>query len=213
MFATNKKSRSVYYLRISSLICFILAGLLLLFSSPVEANNYQFQGTVLMPTVTGTPTGVIATVRYDQEQIKVRTGPSTRYPQIGVLVSGQSVPVKGRSPGGDWLQIEYLGVPDSIGWVYAPLVSITAGELPIVEPPPQPTPLYTTTIDPTLAAQFITTPIPTRMPTFTQAPAIVIPTFTDTISSSPTAIPMGLIIIIVAGLGILLAIFAIIQGR
>lgn len=166
-----------------------------------------------MPTVTGTPTGVIATVRYDQEQIKVRTGPSTRYPQIGVLVSGQSVPVKGRSPGGDWLQIEYVGVPDSIGWIYAPLVSITAGELQIVEPPPQPTPLYTTTIDPTLAAQFITTPIPTRMPTFTQALAIVIPTFSDTISSSPTAIPMGLIIIIVAGLGILLAIFAFIQGR
>jgi uncharacterized protein YraI len=213
MSANQKQGKSSFYLRIGSLFCFILAGLLFLLSTPVEAQNALYQDTVLMPTVTSTPTGVIATVRYDQEQIKVRSGPSTLYSQIGVLVSGQSVPVKGRSPGGDWLQIEYVGVPESIGWIYAPLVSITPGELPIVEPPPQPTPMYTLTIDPTLAAQFITTPIPTRMATFTQAPPITIPTFTDAISSSPTAIPMGLVIIIIAGLGILLAIFAFLQGR
>jgi len=54
--------------------------------------------------------------------------------------------------------IVYLGTPGSQGWIYAPYVSLTPGELPIIEPPPTPTPLYTTTIDPTLAAQFVMTP-------------------------------------------------------
>ena len=50
------------------------------------------------------------------------------------------------------------------------------GPLPIVEPPPSPTPQYTATIDPTLAAQFVITIQPTRLPTFTEPAPIVIPT-------------------------------------
>lgn len=73
----------------------------------------------------------------------------------------------------------------------------TPGELPIIEPPPTPTPLYTTTIDPTLAAQFVMTPVPTNLPTFTPAQPLVIPTFTDAPGTSAIGgVPMGLVILI-----------------
>jgi hypothetical protein len=48
-----------------------------------------------------------------------------------------------------------------------------------VEPPPTPTPLATSTIDPTLAAAFNVQPTQTRMPTFTPPPPLEIPEFTD----------------------------------
>lgn len=154
------------------------------------------QPTVAIPTVTGTPTGPIVTVNTDQEQINVRSGPSTDYPQVGVLVAGQQVPAIGRSPGGEWIQIYYPGVPGGIAWVYAFLVSSPTGNVPIVEPPPTPTPLTTPTTDPTLAAQFNIEVTPTRLPTFTAPPPLVIPTFTAE-DSSPisSGVPMGFLII------------------
>ncbi len=62
---------------------------------------------------------------------------------VGVLIAGQQAEALGRTPGGDWIQIVYAGVPGNVAWVYAPLVQIInlgAGALPIVEPPATPTP-------------------------------------------------------------------------
>ncbi len=112
----------------------------------------------------------------DQEQVNVRAGPSTNYDIVGVLIVGQEVPALGRTVGGDWVQIAYPGVPEGVAWVYSPLVSVSS-DLPIVEPPPTPTPQTTPTIDPTLAAQFINEIPPTGLPTFTPPPPLVIPTF------------------------------------
>jgi hypothetical protein len=110
--------------------------------------------------------------------------------------------------------IVYPGIPGSQGWVYAPYVTISPGDLPIVEPPPTPTPGLTSTIDATLAAQFVVTSVPTRMATFTEPAPLDIPTYTDASASSTTGgIPMGLIIIILGGLGLLLGIWSLIQGR
>ena len=53
---------------------------------------------------------------------------------------------------------------------------IKPGFLPIIEPQDTPTPLVTSTIDPTLAAQFIVTAIPSRLPTFTPPSPLEIPT-------------------------------------
>ena len=109
-----------------------------------------------IPTVTGTPAGALGIV-LDNEQgyINVRGGPSTvAYDIIGVLVEGSQVPALGRTPGGDWVQIAYPGVPGGIAWVYSDLMVIN-GSLPVVEPPPTATPQVTATIDPTLAAQFL----------------------------------------------------------
>ena len=160
--------------------------------------------TVSVPTVTGSPQGPVVSVRRDadQDSINVRSGPSAKYDIIGVLIVGQTVPANGRTPGGDWIQIFYPGVPGSTGWVYSPLVSVN-GSIPIVEPPPTPTPRTTPTIDPTLAAQFVIEIPPTRLPTFTPPPPIAIPTFQAQLPQTvPAGIPMGIVIIGMAVLGV-----------
>lgn len=171
------------------------------------------QPTGSIPTVTGTPVGAFITVNLDQEQINVRSGPSTYiYPPIGVLLTGQQAPARGRSPGGDWIQIDYPGVPGSVGWVYAPLVRLSPGaNLPIVEPPPTPTPASTPTIDPTLAAIFIAPETATRLPTFTPAPPLEIPTFVDA-SSAPRGVPIGLLIFGFGFVGALGALISFLRG-
>jgi hypothetical protein len=172
--------------------------------------------TVAIPTVTGTPTGPLVTVRLDldRESINVRGGPGTYYPIIGLLLIGQQVPAKGRTSGGTWYMIYYPGVPGSVGWVSADLVNIEPGSIPVVEPPPTPTPLITPTINPTLAAQFIITEVPTRFPTYTAPAPLVIPTFEDAASQSlPANIPMGLVIIAIFIFGSLLLIFSFVTNR
>jgi len=165
------------------------------------------QPTGTIPTVTGTPSGPIVTVQYE-EQINVRTGPGSRtYPIIGFMIPGQSAPALGRSPGGDWIEIYFPGVPGNVGWVYSPLVRLTPGFLPIIEPPPTPTPKTTATLDPTLVAAYTTPIIPTRLPTFTEPPPLEVPTFVDEVSPSASGgVPAGLIIVglaFIGGFGIL----------
>ena len=184
--------------------------------SPVTAEGLTAQQpTVAIPTVTGTPEGVTAIVLLDQpDPVNVRSGPGSFFDKVGVLLPGQKVTVAGRSAGGDWVMIDYPGVPGNFGWVYSPLVFISPGELPIIEPPSTPTPEVTQTINPTLAAQFVTTPNPTRLPTYTPGEPLVVPVYEDTFNSSLFGgIPMGLIIILLAGFGGLLALFSSIQSR
>ena len=204
--------------RLSFIVFFILILLVILptlVSSPVNASPLPQQPTGSIPTVTSTVGGPIVTVRSDNEEyVNVRSGPDIFYEKVGVLLAGQQLPAKGRSAGGDWILVEYPGVEGGQAWVYAPFVNITAGSLPIVEPPPTPTPQYTATIDPTLAAQFIVTNEPTRLPTFTEPAALVIPTFTDQgVAGGVGSLPMGLIIIILAVSGIFIGLFTLTQGR
>jgi hypothetical protein len=124
---------------------------------------------------TATPTGPYIIV---PELVNVRLEPRVDSDQVGVLIAGQTAPAIGRTPGGDWIQIEYPGVQGGLAWVYSPLVLLEGGFLPIVEPPPTSTPRVTATIDPTLAAQFNLEDFqPTRLPTFTPAPPVVQATF------------------------------------
>jgi hypothetical protein len=134
--------------------------------SPKQADAYQDPAT---------PTGVLVTVTYS-DNINVRGGPSTvSYPIVGQLAPGDVVPALGISPGHDWIKISYSG---GTGWVYASFVSLSGGELIVVEPPPTPV-LPTATIDPTLAAAFNVQPTQTRMPTFTPPPPLQVPQFAD----------------------------------
>jgi hypothetical protein len=180
--------------------------------SPVSAQI----PTVDIPTVTGTPAGPYIVVKQDAEQtqVNVRSGPGTFYDKVGVLLTGQQVPAKGRSVGGEWIMIEYPGVTGSVAWIYAPLVDVFGGALPVVAPPPTPTPLVTATIDPTLAAQFVVTNAPTRLATFTPPPPLAIPTFSAVDNAQGIGnIPVGMIILVVGGLGILLGLFTLAQGK
>lgn len=148
-----------------------------------------------------TPTGVLATVIY-AEQINVRSGPSTvYYPIVGQLFPGDIVPALGISPGREWVQISFPNGVSGMGWVYAAFVSLSGGELRIIEPPPTPTPLVTATIDLTLAAQFIVQPTQTRIPTFTPPPPLDVPQFTDASTSQPSGAAFGTFIIILTVIG------------
>jgi len=165
--------------------------------------------------LTATPAadaGMYITVITDEPQINVRMGPSSSiYPVVGTLPTGSTAPALGRSPGGDWIQIEFTGAPNSIGWVYSPLVQVSSGTLRIVDPPPTPVPPATATIDPTLAAQFNIAPTSTRLPTFTPPPSLVVPSYTEApIAGSMDSVPLAAIIIalvILGSIGFLLSLF------
>lgn len=186
----------------------------LILNVPAPQKVAAQQPTGSVPTVTGTPIGAYITVANTEPQINVRSGPSSfRYPSIGVLLNGETAPALGRSPGGDWIQIRYEGVPGNIGWVYAPLVKLSPNaNLQILEPPPTPTPPTTPTIDPTLAAAFIPQFTPTRLPTFTPPGPLVIPTYE---SPGPRAggIPLGLAIVLLVLIGGFGALISFLRGR
>ncbi len=184
-----------------------------MFNVPAAHKVAAQQPTGSVPTVTSTPTGRIITVTYT-EPINIRSGPSTYfYPAVGVLLVGETAPAIGRSPGGDWIKIRYPGIPGDVGWVYAPYVSLSPGpNLPIVEPPPTPTPLTTQAIDPTLAAAFLPQYTPTRLPTYTPPPPLVIPTYENP-SEQAAGVPMGLVIILLALIGGFGSLISFLRGR
>jgi uncharacterized protein YraI len=122
------------------------------------------------------------TVNADQAQVNVRSGPNSYlYGKVGILLTFESAPAIGRSPGGDWIQISCPASYGGSGWVYAANVSLTAsGELPVVAIPVTVTPEITSTVDPVLAAAFPPVqPTAARLPTFTPAVSQPIPVFTD----------------------------------
>lgn len=158
------------------IILLVLGAVVLSMTSTVVAAPGAQQPTVSIPTVTGTPKGPLVTV---PEITNVRLGPGVEYDKVGVMIAGQQASALGRSPSRNWIQILYPGAPGDVAWVYAYNVILDPGpELPIVEPPPTPTPRVTATVDPTLAAQFnLSETVPTRLPTFTAPPPVVQPTF------------------------------------
>src|SRR4030042_2490854 len=109
-------------------------------TSTVRCYATAQQPTVSIPTVTSSPFGTMATVNQDQEQINVRAGPSQDYPIVGVLQQGERGPALGRSVGGDWVEIAYPMVDGGVAWVYAYLVTISGGDLPVIVPPHTPPP-------------------------------------------------------------------------
>jgi uncharacterized protein YraI len=144
--------------------------------------------------------GPVATVTYS-EPINVRGGPSTvYYPIVGRVSPGDVLPALGVSPGREWVQVAFPSAPGGVGWVYAAYVTISGGELRVVEPPPTQTPIATPTINPTFAAAFIFQPTPSRVPTFTPPPPLEVPQFTETVSVrtaglAPGAVVFGLLVV------------------
>ncbi|MFN3491544.1 MAG: hypothetical protein ACK40V_04915 [Anaerolineales bacterium] len=188
----------------------IFVGIGMLFPLSIPLNVLAQQPTGSVPTVTGTPAGVVVRVRIDQtnELVPVYAGPSSYlYPQVGVILMGQEIPAYGISEDGQWIQIYYAGIPESIAWVYGPYVeTIKFGRLPVLLAPNTPTPVSTPTLDPTLVAAFIPQTTPTRLPTFTPAPEIVAATFLP--NQQVNRVPAGLLILslgFIGGLGVLIS--------
>lgn len=207
-----------FHLKITLPVTLLALALVLAFRQTAQAYDpaaeLAQQPTVAIPTVTGTATGPYIIVVSDPiDQINVRSGPGTDYPEIGVLLNRQQAPALGRTSGGVWIKIVYPGVENGIGWVYAPLTQVY-GELPITEAPPTPTPRVTPTIDPTLASQFVVDIPATRMPTFTPPPQLVIPTFqAENISIGTAGLPMGFVISGLAVLGFFGLILSLLRRR
>lgn len=164
---------------------------------------------------TATPGGMFITVITDEPQINVRMGPSSSiYPVVGILLQGATAPALGRSQGGDWIQIEFEGAPYNKGWVYSPLVQVSPGTLLVIESPPTPVPPATATIDLTLAAQFVIVPTTTRPPTFTPPPALTDVTYTEvSLPNTTTSVPLGIIIVAFAILGVIGFLLSLITRR
>lgn len=151
---------------------------------------------VLAQELTPGPGDVFVTVTYT-EQINVRNGPGTvLYDIIGNMQLGESAQALGVSPGRDWVQIVFPAGPGGVGWVHTSLISVSSGNLQVIEPPPTVTPLVTSTIDPTLAAAYVFEPTVTRMPTFTPPPPLEVPQFTARPATSVrNSVPMGALVI------------------
>lgn len=81
------------------------------------------------PSLTGPAVTVLV------EGANVRAGPGTGFPVVGLLYRNEKAALLGRSQAGDWLHVR---LPDSLGWIFAPLVetSLPVAELPVVDPPP-----------------------------------------------------------------------------
>jgi hypothetical protein len=192
---------------------FGLMALFLCLSSLPAQRAYAQQPTGSIPTVTSTPLGPMVTVFSDQTQIGVFNGPSAEaYTQIGILISGQTVPVLGISSDEKWLQIVYMGVRSGKGWIYASYVKLTPGaRLSRVEAPPTATPATTPTLDPTYVAAFGLTLEPTQLATFTAPGALVMPTYAAA-AAAGSKIPYGLIILSLVFIGLLGAVVSFLRG-
>jgi uncharacterized protein YraI len=158
------------------------AGLLAVLLTSLPLTVVRAQALVSCAAPASALSGAYVTVNADQPQVNVRSGPNSYlYSKVGLLLTYESAPALGRSPGGDWIQIACPAASGGAGWVYAANVTITAqAELAIVEAPVTLTPVFTATVDPTLAAAFPALGATlTRLPTFTPAVPPTIPVFVD----------------------------------
>jgi hypothetical protein len=189
-----------------------LMSVLVLSSLPV-GTVYAQQPTGNIPTVTGTPSGPYVQVYSDQAFINVWAGPNINdYGTIGIMAAGTTAPALGFSQDNNWIEIIYMGVQGGVGWVYAPLVSISPGSLPVLSSPPTPAPQTTPTLNPTFVAAYGLQVVPTRLPTYTPAPPLKLPTFALNVGGA-SKVPFGLVILVLALIGILGAVISFLRGN
>ncbi len=156
-----------------------------------------------MPTVTQRPENVFITVTFE-EPIRVRGGPnSVYYPVVGSLPVGAVATALGKSVAGEWIKIAFPEANDGSGegWVYAPLVTISAGFLAVVPPPPTAAPPIIPTLDPDFLASLQPQPSATRMATFTAPPPLEVPTY-EAASGTGKGLSVGVLILLLGGFGL-----------
>ena len=198
--------QNLYLFKVGTWIFLILGLLTILFFGSVRNTvaAQKLDTVTPSPTVTATVAAGMpyVTVTY-LEPINVRTGPSSfDYPLVGSLPVGGTAAAVGRSPAGEWVEIEFPAAPGGKAWVYAVYVTVSPPNalLPVVEPPPTPAPLATNTINPTFVAAFPVVPTSTRLPTFTPPPPLAIPTY---VKNQPDSSGRASIAWIMAGLGLI----------
>ena len=206
------KSTIFFRAAIVALLVFIATGF---DAAPARAEtDTPTPGPSVTPTFVPTAT-VGGPYVYVPEKVNVRTGPATYFDQVGVLVAGQMAPALGRTEVGEWIQVEYPGAPGSQAWIYAALVTVRDAELmdlAVVVPPPTPTLSISTTLIYDTESGGPATAAATRLPTFTPAPPIVIPTFAPE-AAGPARVPPIYYIGGLLALSLVFAIIAVMQQR
>ena len=132
----------------------------------------QIGGTP-QPSPSPTPDGVFITIESARQN--VRTGPGTNFDILGQLQQGEQRRIIGANVDFSWVVIEYRG---QNGWLSASIADIfgTRETVPVITPPPTPTPLPATS-----------TPI---APTAPPVPDLVV------VSASPPQITSGVLTVI-----------------
>lgn len=97
------------------------------------------------PAATPTPQGVVATITRAIQN--VRSGPGLSYDVIGQLNQGEQVQIIGANLDFSWLVIQFRGQQ---GWISRAILEVfgNLNSLPIIQPPPTPTPLPSPTVPP-----------------------------------------------------------------
>jgi uncharacterized protein YraI len=125
-----------------------------------------------------------------EEAIRVRSGPGTKYGDLGRLWPGERATVLGQDFDGLWWQIEFAPADDGTGWVIAEFVTLVGDQdlVPLIDYGQ--TLASTLTRSPTLTAT--PAPMPTKHPPAQSAPATPTPNTRATrglSTSTPTFAP------------------------
>ena len=194
------------------LVAVLIFCAILILGSPKLVTDVHAQfPTGSIKTVTGSPQGpFVIVIGAEDEPANIRTGPNATYPKVGIMITGQTAPALGYY--GNYIQIVYPAAPGGKGWINIPKAQMLNGPVPLIEPPATQTPSITNTIDPTLAAQFSVEQKITQLPTFTEPPPLLIPTFQEVSTNTvPGGLPIGFVIIILFGLGLFLTLISLLR--
>ena len=103
--------------------------------TPLPAGGAPGPSAATAPEADAPPSSTGPAVTVVVEGANVRAGPGTGFPVVGLLYRNEKAALLGRSQAGDWLHVR---LPDSLGWIFAPLVetSLPVNDLPVVDPPP-----------------------------------------------------------------------------
>ena len=94
------------------------------------SSNANDTSTNSVPATTGTATGTTAvTGVIIAEQVNLRQAPNITATILATLVANTPVTLLGRTAAGDWLYLCCGGQPPQNGWVSAPFVQATGGDL------------------------------------------------------------------------------------
>lgn len=196
------------------LVSLLAMVLVILTLAPMVTDAIAQAPTSSIPTVTSTPRKsyiVVNALAAGDTQINVRAQPNSNAEKVGVMLNGQEAVALG--VWNNWVLIEY---PTASGtaWVYGNLVIPYGDPLPELPPPATATPRETATVDAALLATFQSTLMPTRLSTYTDAAPLIVPTFAESLGpAAPGGIPMGVIVIGLAALGLFLGLISIVRGR
>ncbi len=110
------------------------------------------EGSGPAATPTATPEGVVITIMNARQNI--RTGPSTDYDVIAQAQEGDQFAAIGATADNLWVVIDYRGRQ---GWLFTDILEVFGdlNSLPIIDPPPTPTPGFTPTPIPAQEADIV----------------------------------------------------------